>query len=279
MIIALYSLIAALSATGAVLLYLGLIRPDSRRRQECLAFSAWNFAHRGLWDMNAGIPENSLPAFRRAAERGFAIELDVHLTADGQLAVFHDDTLSRMCGLNRTVESMNYSELARLRLLNTEHRIPLLSEVLKLVEGRVPLLIEMKLPTRSTRLCPLLDRELAAYSGPYLIESFNPLGLRWYRKHRPAVLRGQLACRHAPAPGLEGFLRKLSASLLINCVSRPHFIAYHFLHMDGLGVRLNQSLFQIPVFAWTIRSQEDFEECKEKYCGVIFEGFVPRIPV
>ena len=279
MIIALYSLIAALSATGAVLLYLGLIRPDNRRRQECLAFSAWNFAHRGLWDMNAGIPENSLPAFRRAAERGFAIELDVHLTADGQLAVFHDDTLSRMCGLNRTVESMNYSELARLRLLNTEHRIPLLSEVLKLVEGRVPLLIEMKLPTRSTRLCPLLDRELDAYSGPYLIESFNPLGLRWYRKHRPAVLRGQLACRHAPAPGLEGFLRKLSASLLINCVSRPHFIAYHFRHMDGLGVRLNQSLFQIPVFAWTIRSQEDFEECKEKYCGVIFEGFVPRIPV
>lgn len=279
MIITLFFLIAALSAAGAFLLYLGLIRPDSRRRQECLAFSAWDFAHRGLWDMNSGIPENSLPAFQRAAERGFAIELDVHLTADGQLTVFHDDTLNRMCGLNRTVESMNYSELAGLRLLNTDHRIPLLSEVLKLVDGRVPLLIEMKLPTCSTRLCPLLDSLLASYSGPYLIESFNPLGLRWYRKHRPSILRGQLACRHAPAPGLEGFLRKLSSSLLINCVSRPHFIAYHFRHMDGLGVRLNQSLFKIPVFAWTIRSQEDFEECKEKYCGVIFEGFVPQIPV
>ena len=125
----------------------------------------------GTVEYGARNPENSLPAFKKAVDHGFAIELDVHLTSDGQIVVFHDDTLKRMCQLDQSVESMTYDELSRYRLMNTDCRIPLLTEVLKLVNGRVPLLIELKLPTSSTALCPLLDRLLASYPGQYLIES------------------------------------------------------------------------------------------------------------
>lgn len=258
--------------------YLWLIRPDTRFRTDCLAFSTWNFAHRGLWNMNEGIPENSLAAFQRALEHKYAIELDVHLTADGQLAVFHDDSLNRMCGIDLPVESVHSEQLSHLRLLHTEYHIPLLHEVLELVNGRVPLLIEMKLPSRNLSLCPLLDRQLRAYSGPYLIESFNSLGLYWYRKHRPDILRGQLTCRFTPSAGWDGFLKKLLSALLVNCVGRPHFIACHHRQANGFGIRLNRLIYDIPLFAWTVRSPEDFAECKGNFHAVIFEGFKPENP-
>jgi glycerophosphoryl diester phosphodiesterase len=269
------TLIILSCAAAAALIYLWLIRPDPRRKKDVLFYSRWHFAHRGLWDMKDGIPENSLPAFRRAVERGYAIELDVHLTADGQMVVFHDDSLQRMCGTDRTVESMTCSELSGLRLLHTGHRIPLLSEVLALVDGRVPLLIEMKLPSKDLRLCPLLDSLLRGYSGPCLIESFNPFGLRWFRKHRPDILRGQLASRYAPSSGMDAFLKKMSTALIVNCVSRPHFLAYNYRSADGLGIRLNRNLYRIPVFAWTIRSPEDFQACEKQFSALIFEGFLP----
>ena len=181
------------------LFYLWVIHPDPSRKAECLDYGKWDFAHRGLWDMEEGIPENSLPAFQRAAERGFAIELDVHLTADGELAVFHDDTLTRMCGKDAVIESMTYQQLTEYRLKDTNYGIPRLSEVLALVKGRVPLLIELKLPSRDLHLCPRLLEELQDYKGRYLIESFNPFGLRWFRKHCPHILRGQLAARYQPS--------------------------------------------------------------------------------
>ena len=269
-------LICILAAAAVLALYLWAIRPNTARKETCLAFSRWDFAHRGLWNMERGIPENSLPAFKKAVDHGFAIELDVHLTSDGQIVVFHDDTLKRMCQLDQSVESMTYDELSRYRLMNTDCRIPLLTEVLKLVNGRVPLLIELKLPTSSTALCPLLDRLLASYPGQYLIESFNSLGLRWYRKHRPDILRGQLASRYPPAKGLTSLLNRLSTSLIVNAASRPDFVAYNYKHTHGLGFRINQGLFKVPVFVWTVRSRLAYQRCRRQYSAVIFENFVPE---
>lgn len=269
-------LIVALAALTLFLFYLWIIHPDTSRREECLAFSRWDFAHRGLWDLEKGIPENSLPAFRRAAERGFAIELDVHLTRDGELVVFHDDTLTRMCGRDETVESLTWEQLSCCRLLNTDYRIPKLSEVLRLVSGRVPLLIELKLPTGDMSLCPRLRDELNTYHGQYLIESFNSLGLRWYRRNCPSVLRGQLATRYAPSQGLDALLKFLSTTLMVNCLSRPDFIAYNYQHATGLGFRLNHRLYKIPVFVWTVRSRLAYTNCQERYGAVIFENFLPE---
>lgn len=266
-----------LSAAAVLLaLYLWAIRPNTARRENCLSFARWDFAHRGLWNMDRGIPENSLPAFKKAVDQGFAIELDVHLTKDQEIVVFHDDTLKRMCQLDRPVESMTYEELSRFRLLNTDCRIPLLSEVLHLVRGRVPLLIELKLPTSSTALCPLLDQMMASYSGKYLIESFNSLGLLWYRKNRPEILRGQLASRYAPSRGFDALLKKLSTALIVNAASRPDFIAYNYRHTRGLGFRLNHGFFKVPVFVWTVRSRLAYQRCRQKFSSVIFENFLPE---
>ena len=271
----LFLFILLLIASALAGLYLWAIRPNTGRKERCLSFARWDFAHRGLWNMDRGIPENSLPAFQQAVDHGFAIELDVHLTKDKEIVVFHDDTLKRMCQLDQPVESMTWEELSRYRLLNTDCRIPLLREVLKLVRGRVPLLIELKLPTSSTALCPLLDQMLCSYQGKYLVESFNSLGLRWYRKHRPEILRGQLASRYAPSRGLDALLKKLSTALIVNAASRPDFVAYNYKHTRGLGFRLNHGLFKVPVFVWTVRSRMAYEQCRKHFSSVIFENFLP----
>ncbi len=119
-------------------------------------------------------------------DKGYGIELDVHLTADNELVVHHDDSLYRMCHIERDIKDMTLKEIRQYVLLNTEEKIPTLQEVLKLVDGRVPLLIELKTESHSCdRLCRILSKTMRNYSGKYMIESFNPLALRWYKKIIP----------------------------------------------------------------------------------------------
>lgn len=261
---------------GLAGLYLWAIHPNVGRKEGCLEYTAWKFAHRGLWNRNAGIPENSMPAFRAAIQNHYAIELDIHLTRDGKLAVFHDDSLQRMCGYPGSVESYSWEELQKMRLDHTEERIPLFEDVLRLVNGQVPLLIELKVPNRSLALCPVAARVLDAYRGPYVIESFQPFALRWFRKHRPDVLVGQLSSRYQKTLQVNSLFKLLSSSLIVHVVSRPDFVAYNFRAADGLGIDLNQHLFRIPVFAWTVRNEQEYEICREKnFNTVIFENFRP----
>ncbi len=161
-----------------------LLAPRLSGRKRVHPFLGVKWAHRGLHDKKRGIPENSFPAFRAAIEAGDGIELDVHLTKDGQLVVFHDDTFERICGRRGRVEDTSYEEMQKYRLAETKERIPLLSEVLQLVDGKVPLLIEVKLPNTDTKICRKLDEELRKYHGEYMIQSFNSLVLRWMKKYR-----------------------------------------------------------------------------------------------
>jgi len=199
------------------------------------------FAHRGLFDNKTGIPENSLAAFGAAKDKGYGIELDIHLTKDGEVLVFHDDTLARICGDARKVEALTLSELKALSLLSTDQKIPTLGELFTLVDGGVPLLIEFKtgLPGSADvgPLCEAACRLLDAYGGAYLIESFDANVLSWFRRNRPEVMRGQLALgfkTYERALGKEGaasiprFRRLMLSWLLYNYTSRPHFISYRF---------------------------------------------------
>lgn len=258
-----------------LLLLIWTTHPNFGRKRQCLRFARLPYAHRGLWDMDRKIPENSLPAFARAVEHNYAIELDVHLTKDGQLVVFHDDTLKRMCQLDERVEDMTYEDISRYALLGTDYCAPLLSEVLELVNGQVPLLIEMKLPTRDLSLCPVLADLLSDYSGRYMIESFQPFGLKWFRKNRPEVLRGQLSARYAPSEPPALPLKIASTQLLLNWISRPDFIAYNYNHYGSLGCILNARLYKTPFWVWTIRTEKSYKTCKQKFNGVIFEKIIP----
>lgn len=253
-------------------LYLFCLYPESSRRDQMRAYDGTMFAHRGYHCIEKGIPENSLPAFRAALKKGYGIELDVHLTRDHQVVVFHDDSLKRMCGIGSRPEKMTAAELKKCFLLGTKERIPTLKEVLKLVNGQVPLLIELKLPGRSMELCEQTCRLLNNYHGPYLVQSFNTLGLRWFFKNAPHVLRGQLASNLTKSDRKPHWLfRFLSKHLMLNFWGRPDFISYKLADLPTFNTSVVRKFYNTPFAVWTLKDKASLQEGIKNYNMQIFE--------
>ena len=249
---------------NVILLYLLAPRLSGRRRVH--PFFGVKWAHRGLHDIKKGIPENSIPAFQAAIEAGYGIELDVHLTKDGKLVVFHDDDFRRICGEKGKVEETDYARMRTYRLSRTGEKIPLLSEVLRLVDGKVPLLIEVKLPSADTEVCRRLDEELQGYRGKYMVQSFNSLVLRWMKKHRNEIPRGQLSENLTRKPDTTHYaLRFCVKYLLSNCMCRPDFISYKWADRKNPGFLVNKKLFHAPVAAWTLHGEKDLRAAKRSF--------------
>ena len=175
-----------------VAIYVFMVAPRMLNRADRTAFKNRHYAHRGLFDNNSDAPENSLAAFKKAVDAGYGIELDVQLSKDDKLVVFHDATLNRMCGIDGKVWDYTLEELQQMKLLNSNETIPTFEQFLEVVDGKVPFILEYKLDRVQTRVCELANEVLKNYKGVYCIESFHPLALLWYRKNRPDVLRGQL---------------------------------------------------------------------------------------
>lgn len=258
---------AVCAAAGALF----LTAPGKASPEQKAPFAGRNFAHRGLHRKTDNIPENSLAAFRAAAENGYGVELDVHLTADNRVVVFHDDTTERMCGTEGTVSQMTWSQLRTLRLDGTKECIPLLSEVLAVMDSRGPIIVELKRGPDNTELCRRTLELLQCYSGPVCVESFDPMILRWFRKNAPELLRGQLTA--SPASMKEGTTAPAAfavGNVLTNFLCRPQFIA-HKLEKKTCLVRLSEKLGAMRV-AWTA-TQDSAEDAND---AVIFEGYRPR---
>ena len=259
------------------LLYLLCLRCNKRR--DWSKFRGRRFAHRGFHN-KPDIPENSLPAFRRAVQCGFGAELDVHLMRDGHLAVIHDASLKRTAGADVLVEDLTAEELRQYKLEGTEHHIPLLEEVLPVVAGKAPLIVELKAErgnadALAAAACKLLDK----YKVDYCVESFDPRCLMWLWQNRPDVVRGQLSenfTRHGDGKDLPGAVRWVLSNLLLNCRTRPDFIAYRFEDRSALSVKLCRGLYGAQEFSWTIRSREDMAAAEEAGALPIFECFDPR---
>jgi glycerophosphoryl diester phosphodiesterase len=239
----------------------------------------WYYAHRGLFTRDQVTPENSMASFDAAAAAGFGIELDITLTADRQLVVFHDDSLDRMCGVQKNVWEVSHRDLSVLRLAGTDERIPLFSEVLALVNDRVPMIVEIKSSPLRRELCEAAARLLDGYGGRYCIESFDPRIVAWFRRHRPEVLRGQLASRgnkKGLAYRMQWFLLRY---LLFNVLTRPHFIAYRIEDARNLSFRLCRRLGALAV-AWTVRESAGWATSQRLYDTSIFETWkgMPTIP-
>ena len=253
LIILLLTILFLLLVTLALFVF--LIAPARVSEELRKQFTGSHFAHRGLHAKDKSVPENSLAAFRLAVENGYGIELDIRFTKDKQLVVFHDDTLLRMCGLDRCVDEFTYEELQSFRLLDSEEQIPLFSEVLSLVNGQIPLLVELKAGPENALLCSYAYNILQQYHGPYCIESFHPMIVRWFKKNAPQILRGQLS---APPQAFEGTLSRVTAfllsHLLTNFLARPHFIAYH-KGKAPFPVRLCQKLGALRA-VWTLRDTD-----------------------
>jgi glycerophosphoryl diester phosphodiesterase len=232
-------------------------------------------AHRGLHDAQAGIPEGSLAAFERAAGLGIPAELDVRLLSDNAPVVSHDARLDRAVGTNVEIASLSRASLGQYRLIGSDERIPLLEEVLEMVDGRVPLLIEIKNDGRPGELERRLLMALRDYRGEFAVQSFNPRSLSWFRAEGPEILRGQIAgdLRGAET-AYPAFERYLLLNLMLNRLSMPDFIAYDMRFMTRRALRVQRER-GVPTLIWVVRSEED-ERVARRYCdNVIFEGYMP----
>lgn len=256
-----------------IVLYIYLIAPRVWRKPDCSKFLKQNYAHRGFHNKEVGRPENSMSAFRMAVELNYGIELDVQLTKDNQVVVFHDYDLKRVCGEDKRVCELTYKEIKKYRLCDTNEHIPLLSEVLREVNGKVPLLVELKCKNMKDKIAAETDHILKDYSGFYVIQSFHPVVLFWYRRNHPDVIRGQLAESRVWKNVLWTIVLFLHQHLVFNVFARPDFISYNFKHQKELSLNICKYLFGCPLIAWTVRSKEQFKKCKKRFNSIIFELF------
>lgn len=261
-----------------LVLYLFLIMPRMLNRPDRTPFLGVLYAHRGLHDNQSDAPENSMNAFRKAIEAGYGIELDVQLSKDEVPVVFHDYTLKRICGVEGKVSDYTYEELQQFSLCNTDQKIPRFADFLSLVDGKVPLIIEYKIPGGLTQVCPLADQLLQHYKGVYCIESFNPLGLIWYKKNRNNIMRGQLADNFIRSGEKEfsKFLYFALHHLLFNFLTKPDFIAYNHNCYKDLSRQLCRYLYGCLAVAWTIKSEKDLIDRRGDFDLFIFDSFIPK---
>ena len=239
-------------------------------------FKSWlvetPIAHRGLHDKVS--PENSLSAFSKAIEKGYAIELDVQLLSDDTVVVFHDDSLSRMTGNDGYIKFLNKEDLKVLKLAGSKEHIPTFEEVLKLVDGKAPLLIEIKNQFKVGKLEQKVIDMLKNYKGEFAIQSFNPFSLQYFKNHAPNFLRGQLSgyFKGEKLAWIKKFLLKRMS--FNKSTSEPNFISYDASTLPNRFVRKFKKL---PLLAWTVRSKEEYLKVI-KYCdNIIFENFIPEI--
>ena len=262
-----------LLGTAAVLTPLALLAPGGVTRRQKAPFVGVNYAHRGLHRRDMSVPENSIEAFRLAARAGYGIELDVQLSRDGQVVVFHDATLNRVCGVDARVDELDYADLKKLKLCGQDTGIPLFSEVLDVIRGRGPLIVELKSGRRNRELCEKTYALLESYRGEVCIESFNPFIVGWFRFHARDLVRGQLAMPtryyvEEKMPLAQSFLL---SHCLMNFIGRPQFIAYRIGYRPPT-VRLASALGAMR-FGWTSHEPRN-EKGRD---GVIFEFYKPAV--
>lgn len=257
------------------ILYLLAVMPRMANRPDTSLFKRKYFAHRGLHDNEGDAPENSMAAFRRAVEAGYGMELDVHVTKDGIPVIFHDSKLMRMCSAEGEITDYTYEELQRFALGKSTEHIPRLEDLLHMVQGRVPLIVEIKSDKADVSDCAVIDRMLRTYGGEYCIESFNPMVLWWYRRHHREVVRGQLSSDFRRDGGNKGPFFFLLTHLVFNFLTKPDFIAYNHKFKGMPGRRICRKLYKNPSVAWTIRSREELDEVRDEFDVFIFESFEP----
>ena len=265
--------VAAILVPVGIWIY--LLFPGKAPKEARAPFEGRAFAHRGLYETDQSVPENSLPAFRRAVEAGYGAELDVQMTKDGQVVVFHDDDLKRGCGVDGRICDMTLEEVRALRLFGTEEQIPLFRDVLEIFGGKQPLIVELKYAPNWKPLSDATRKMLGEYAGPACIESFHPYIVRDFRRNDPERIRGQLSQQkrlyNGAVPGYQGFVM---SRLLSKFLTRPHFIAY-CIGPKPLSVRLCESLGAMKV-CWTAREADRHAEQRERNDAVIFEGYRPE---
>lgn len=266
-IVVILIIILALAAVVVALVFPG-------KKKNIDEFLNVRYAHRGLHDAEKA--ENSISAMRAAVEAGYGIELDVRLSKDGKLVVFHDDTLDRVCGREGEVVDFTAEELATFKLNGTEDGIPTFDEVLEAVDGRVPLLVEIKEKSGDSAVSTATAERLSTYEGPFIVESFNPLSVKNASEKLPGIACGFLSQNFTKKEECKKPLYFALEHLLLNRLCNPSFIAYRHSHHYMPMLKLTR-LLGARTIAWTVRSLEDERAAFEHgFDAVIFENYIPE---
>lgn len=248
---------------------------NHRTEEEIGKFKGWMYAHRGLHLKDKSVPENSLAAFKAAAEAGYGMELDVQVSKDGQVMVFHDDNLKRVCGKDALIWDLTAEELRKERLCGTKETIPFFSEVLETIgDNAGPLIVELKAGPRNTELCEKTYALLKEFKGVFCIESFDPTIVLWFKKHAPEIFRGQLSMQKKSYRDEQlSFNTFLLSRCLFTALNRPDFIAYDL--NNGERPRIVRHFFKKGILdiAWTSRKAEDLNDGHD---SMIFEFYRPE---
>ena len=240
-------------------------------------------AHRGYFNNEQGIVENTKTAFLKAIEKGYLIETDISLTKDNQIIVYHDDNFKRLFNVDKKTCELTLEEIKQLSYDNTEDKVLEFSEFLNVIDGKTGLLIEFK--SHSTKkdqiLCDKAMDILKQYKGNYVIQSFHPLLLSYFKKKYPIVPRGQLFMKfnlkeerkNMKGKGFKGFVSYFTKWMynmkLTNCISRPIFIDHSYHNIDFMA-KLCHKL--VPMIVYTVTKQEDFDKLCKKVDNIIFEN-------
>lgn len=221
-------------------------------------------AHRGLHN-NKDVPENSLEAFKLAIKSNYIIELDIHLLKDNTIVVFHDDNLKRMTGIDKKIKDFTYEELKKIKLLDTKYTIPTFDEVLKIINGKVPVIVEFKYDLKAGLLEEQAVKLLDKYNGLFCVKSFNPLSVRWFKKHRKNYIRGLLVDNK-----WSNKKEIISSSMILKFLCKPDFLSCKYSIINKRRVKKMSN--KIPVLGWTIKNKANYNKYKDKFYNLICEN-------
>lgn len=240
-------------------------------------------AHRGYFNNEEGVVENTKTAFLKAIEKKYLIETDISLTKDNKIIVYHDDNFIRLFNVEKKVSELTLEEIKQLSYEKTEDKVLEFKEFLEVIDGKTGLLLEFKSQDskRDIILCEKAMEILKDYKGNYVVQSFQPLILAYFKKHYPIVPRGQLFMKFnlkeerksLKGKGIKGYTSYLTKWMynnkLTNFIGRPMFIDHSHHNIDFMA-KLCHKL--VPMIVYTVTNQTDFDNIKNKVDNVIFEN-------
>jgi glycerophosphoryl diester phosphodiesterase len=258
---------------GGLLLYVFLMYYSSKRVRHLDWINGY-FAHRGLYQRENFIPENSLAAFQNAIDHHYGIELDIQLSSDELMYVFHDDDTQRMTSVSAILEELDAKTIDGLKLKSTEEKVPPFSEVLKLVSGRVPLLIELKTTKRRALAVKKTLELIKDYQGDFAFCSFDPLILLELKKQAPQYLRGLNMEYCIDNEKYSLLTRIILHNALLNFLIRPDYLSVDY-NFKSRTYYLTRSLFKGFGMMWALPSQEKENKIRSQCETIIFEDYQP----
>ena len=232
------------------------------------------FAHRGLHDAKKGIYENTLEAFDLAIQNGYGIELDTNILRDGTVVVYHDRDLVRLCQKNIILKEVGYDDIKDVPIMQSTSRIHTLEKVLKYIDGRVPVLIELKPFGNYKQHAKVVADLIHKYPHEVAIQSFSPMIVHWFKKHDPHIIRGQISEFFK-----DGRMSKITKIIMkpmwLNVLSKPDFINYGFHDIPNKYVDKAKAK-GLLIMAYSVSNQQDLDFMRKHYDNAVFEHFIPK---